>query len=117
MSFITEEITGYTNEATKGGMKAPRNPTTRFFISCFTVLVTPLINTLESCNDFMILMISFISSFKINEVNLFPALAAPCPVIFISSLFIAFKVKLLANPAKLSLAIRIAAFISAFFLN
>ena len=115
MSFITEEITGYTSEATKGAMKAPRNLTTHFFISCFTFSVSPLINTLESCNDFMILMLSFISSFKINEVNLFPALAAPCPVIFLSNLFISFKVKLLANRAKVSLAIRIAAFVSAFF--
>ena len=64
--FTTEEITGYTNEAANGDNKAPRNPHTCFFISCFTVSVTPSIDTPESSNDFMILIISFISSFKIK---------------------------------------------------
>ena len=49
----------------------------------------------------MILIILFISSFKINKVN--PALAAPFPLIFLSNLFIAFEVKLLTNPGELSL--------------
>ena len=43
-----------------------------FFILSFTLSVTPLIKTLESSNDFMILIISFISSFEINKVNLLP---------------------------------------------
>ena len=47
------------------------------FISCFTVSVTPSINTPESSSDLMILIISFISSFEMNKVNHFPALAAP----------------------------------------
>ena len=35
--FTTEEITGCTIEAPKGANKAPRNPPSCFFISCFTV--------------------------------------------------------------------------------
>ena len=50
-----------------------------------------------------------------NKVNLFPALTAPFPLIFISNLFIAFEVKLLTNPGKLSLAKGIAMFVSAYF--
>ena len=85
-----------------------------FFISCFTVSVTPSINTPESSNDVMI-FIAFICSFKINKVNLFPALTAPFSLIFLSNLFIAFEVKLLTNPGKLSLAKGIAILVSAFF--
>ena len=42
-----------------------------FFISFLTVLVTPAINMPQSSNNFMILIISFISSFDINELNTF----------------------------------------------
>ena len=73
-----------------------------FFISCFTASVT--INRPESCNDSIILIISFMSSFEINKVNPFPALTAPFSLIFLSNLFIAFEVQLLTNPGKLSLA-------------
>ena len=53
----------------------------------------------------MILIKSFISSFKINKVrNHFPAMAALFSLTFLSNLFIAFKAKLLTNPGKLSLA-------------
>ena len=52
----------------------------------------------------MIFIISFISSFKINKVNPFPALTGPCPVIFLSNLFIAFEAKLFTNLGQLSLA-------------
>ena len=52
----------------------------------------------------MILIISFISSFKIKKVNPFPAITAPFPLISLSNLFIAFEVKLLTNPDKSSLA-------------
>ena len=52
---------------------------------------------------------------EINKVNLFPALTAPFPLIFLSNLFIAFEVKLLTNLDKLSLAKEIATFISDFF--
>ena len=60
ISFTTEETTGCTNEAAKGAKTAPANPPSCFFISCFTVSVTPSINTLESSSDFMILIISSI---------------------------------------------------------
>ena len=93
--FTTKEITSCTTEAAKGANKVPRNPLYYFFISCFTVSVTPLINTLESSNEFIILVIPFISSFKINRINPFPALTATFPLIFLSNLLITFEVKLL----------------------
>ena len=74
-----------------------------------------LTNTSESSSDFMILIISFISSFEINEVNPFPALTDPFPRIFLSNLFIAFEIKLITDPIKLSLAKGIVMFTSAFF--
>ena len=98
-----------------GANKAPRNLSSYFFVSCFNVSVTPSINTPESSNDFMVLIISFISSLEINKVNPFPALTAHFPLIFLSNLFIAFEIKLLTNPGKLSLAKGIAIFVSAFF--
>ena len=73
------------------------------FVSFFTVSDNPSINTSEFSNGFMILIISFISSFEINKVNPFSAQAALFPLIFFSNLFIAFEVKLLTNPSKLSL--------------
>ena len=63
----------------------------------------------------MILITSFISSLEINKVNRFPALTALFPLTFISNWFIAFKVKLLTNPGKMSLAEGIAILASAFF--
>ena len=60
-------------------------------------------NIFESSNGFLILIISFISSFKINKVNSFPSLSS-FPLIFLSDLFIASETKLLTNPGKLSLA-------------
>ena len=39
-----------------------------------------------------------------SKVNPFPALTSPFPLIFLSNLFIAFEVKLLTYPGKLSLA-------------
>ena len=77
--------------------------------------MTLSINTPESSDEFVILVVSFISSFKINNVNLFPALTAPFPLIFLSNLFIALEVKLLTNPGKLSLTKGIATFVSALF--
>ena len=59
-------------------------------------------------------MMPFISSFKIDKVNRFPALTAPFPLIFLSKLLIAFEAKLFTNPGKLSLAIRIGIFVGAF---
>ena len=68
-----------------------RNPPSCFYISWFTVSVTPSINTPESSNDFTILIISFVPLFKINKVNTFPTLTAPFPLIFLSNLFIALE--------------------------
>ena len=48
-------------------------------------------------------------------MNSFPALTASFPLIFLSNLFIAFGVKLLINPGKLSLVKEIAMFVGAFF--
>ena len=64
--FTTEEITGCTNEASTGVDKIPKKLPSCCFISCFTVSVTPLINRTESSNDFLMLMIPFISSFEIK---------------------------------------------------
>ena len=55
-------------------------------------------------NEAKDLIISFISPFKINRVNLFPVLTAPFPLILLVNLFIEFEVKLLTNPGKLSLS-------------
>ena len=85
------------------------------FFSCFTVSVTPSINASEFSIDFIILIISFIFLFEINKVNLFPALTAPFPLVFLSNLSIAFKTKLLTNPGKVSLAKGISKFVCAFF--
>ena len=63
----------------------------------------------------MILIISLIFPFKINKVNTFPPLTVPFPLVFLSNLPIAFEVKLLTNPAKISLAKGIAIFVSALF--
>ena len=75
--FTTEEITGCTKEAARYSNKNQRNLRSCFFISCFTVSLTLSTNSLKSSNDFMILIISFISSFKGNKVNPFLALKAP----------------------------------------
>ena len=64
--FTTEKITGWTNEAAKGDNKTPRNSLFYFSILCFTVLVTPPINATEYSNDFIVLIILFISPFKIK---------------------------------------------------
>ena len=58
ITFTTKEITGCLNEAANGVNNAGRNPSSCFSISCLTVSVVPSINTFESSNDFMILIIS-----------------------------------------------------------
>ena len=55
--FTAEKITVCTNEAAKGADKAGRNPPSCFFYFIFTVSVIPSINTFESSNDFMMLII------------------------------------------------------------
>ena len=56
----------------------------------FTVSGEPSINTIESSNDFVIWMTSFIFSLKMNKVNPFPAPFLP---IFLSNLYLAFEAK------------------------
>ena len=87
----------------KGANKRPRNPPSCFYILCFTVLIALSINTPESLNDFMILIILFRSSFGICKSSSFP-------LTFLSKLFIAFEAKLLIYPGKLPLAKGIAIF-------
>ena len=50
-----------------------------------------------------------------NKSNPFSAMTVPFSLNFLSNLFIAFEVKLLTNPGKLSLAKEIAIFVSALF--
>ena len=57
--FTDEEIPDCTNEAAKSDNKAPRSLHSYFFISYFTVSITPSNDTPESPNVFMILIISF----------------------------------------------------------
>ena len=78
----TEEITRCTTEAAKGANKAPINSLSGFLISCFTVLVTLSINIRERSRDFMILIISFKSSFEMNKTNPFFARTALFPTVF-----------------------------------
>ena len=99
---------------TKGANKAPRSLSFCYFISSFTISVTPSINTPKFSNDFVILIIPFISSFEINEGNPFSAVTAPFRLNFLSNVFIAFLVKLITNPGKLSLAKGIAISVTAF---
>ena len=66
-----------------------------FFISPFTVLVTPSINRPESSSHFMILIISFTSSFEMNKVNPFTAVATHFPLLLLSNLLTTFQVILL----------------------
>ena len=115
--FTAEEIIGCTNEAATGANKAPRNPSSCFFVSCFTVSVIPSFNTFKFFNDFFILITSFISSVEIQKkVSPFSTLTAPFSAIFLSNSFIAFEAKLLTYPVKLSLSKGMATFVSAFFL-
>ena len=72
LPFTTKEI----NDCTNGATKAPRNPP-----SCF-LIHTPSINTPKSANHFMVLIISFISSFRINKVDPFPALKTTFLLLF-----------------------------------
>ena len=65
----------------------------------------------------MILIVTFVRLLEINKVNPFHALTAPFPVNFLSSIFIAFEVKLLTNPSKLSLPKEITIFVGVFSLN
>ena len=68
---ITEEAIGAINKAAIGAIITPRNPPFCFYISCFTVSVTPSVNRLGFSSNFTILIISFITSFEMNKMNPF----------------------------------------------
>ena len=84
IAFINEETTGCINkeaigainEATISAIIAPRNQPSCFLICCCTFSAAPSVNILEVSNDFAILIISSITSFKINKVNTVPVLTA-----------------------------------------
>ena len=63
----------------------------------------------------MILIISFIPSFKINKVNLSPSFTALFRLTVLSNLFVTFEVKFLTNSGKQSLAKGVVTFVIAFF--
>ena len=62
--FTTGEITGCAKKAAKGANKVPRNPCFCFSISCFTVSVTPSINTTEFSSDFFMILIITVQNFS-----------------------------------------------------
>ena len=62
--------TGCANKVAKWSKKATENPRFSFCFSCFTVSVTPSVNTSEPYNDFMILIV------EINKGNTFLALTS-----------------------------------------
>ena len=68
--FASEKNTGCANKVAKWSKKATENPPFSFCYSCFTVSVTPSVNTSEPYNDFMILIV------EINKGNTFLALTS-----------------------------------------
>ena len=68
--FTTEEIDDCFNEAAKGSNKAPRNLPSCFFISDFTVSVTPSINTPKSSNLLNLLLFSLNYLTKNQKIHL-----------------------------------------------
>ena len=84
---INEEAIGTINQAAIGPIVAPRKLLSCFFfISYFTVSIAPSINRPCFSSDSKILIISFISPFEMNKVNLFLALTTPFALIFLSNL-------------------------------
>ena len=111
---INEEAIGAINEATISAIIAPRNQPSCFLISCCTFSAAPSVNRLEVSNDFAILIISSITSSKINKVNTFPVLTAPRPLSLPSNLSNIDAVSLNANLGKTSLEQQTARSISVF---
>ena len=111
---INKEAIGAINEAAIGAIEVGRTPPfCCCFFSCFTISVGQSINRPEFSSDFTIQIISFISSFQMNKLNLFPVLMAPLRLIFLSNLSNIDEVALVANLGKAPLARRIGRFISA----
>ena len=71
----------FINVTATGAIMAPRNSPSCFVFSSFTVSVAPSVKRPKSPSDFAVL-ITYKSSFEMIKVDLFPALAAPCPLIF-----------------------------------
>ena len=107
---------GFTTEAVIGANKAARSSLSYLFISFFIASVTPSIYTSKYPDDFTILIISSISSFKMDKVNHFPVFIVPFSLIIFLNLFIEFKVLLKAifptNAGKLFLEKEIARSVS-----
>ena len=66
-----KDITCCNKEVAKGANKAPRNAPSCCCFFFFTVPVTPSVNTTESSNKFIILIVSVLSSLQTNKVNPF----------------------------------------------
>ena len=112
IAFINEEVTGCINGEAIGAINEvaicaimlTRNPPPCFFRSCSVVSEVLSINRPESFSDFIILIISSISSFEMSKVNPFSALTAPCLLIFLSNVSNADEVALVDSLGKTFLA-------------
>ena len=100
-SFTNEVVTGDTGEVAISAKKAPRNqPSCFFFISCFTALVIPSINTLPFYIDFFY-HIPLIPCMLICPYYIFSDhILRPC--IFLSKMCCTDEVILVANCGKIS---------------
>ena len=85
-----------------GAIIATRNPPSCFSMPCFAVLITPSVNRPDFSSDCTV-SVSSISSFEINIVNLFPALAAPCSLMFLLNLSNKEEIHLVDHLCKTSL--------------
>ena len=97
IKFINEEAVGYINEEPiKAGWHHHIGKKIHFV---FTVSVIQSINKPEFSSDsnFLILIISSISSFEMNKVNTFPALTAPFLFISISNVSKIDEIALVTN--------------------
>ena len=74
-----------------------KKPTFMFFIASFNVSVAPSLNKRESSSSFTIMITSSISSFEMNNLNLFPVLTASYPPTFDSKSFTTDDVAFVAN--------------------
>ena len=99
-----EDATGAINKAALVAHKGTQNQPSCLFTLCFTIPVTPLIDTRESFSDSMTLIISSIFSLEMNIVNPFPSLTAPFNIFFfniLSKLSITDEVALVVNYGKM----------------
>ena len=105
---IKKETIGAIIEAVVSAIIALRN--SPFFILCFTVSVAPSTNKPDFSSDSTIFIISFKPSFEMNKGNPFAAVTAllvaiaPCTIVFLIDLSNTYKIALVANLGKTSLA-------------